>query len=142
MPTDIYHCSKCTYSGTKFNSIKHFLISHVPDNQVPYVCNVCSFKALTEGKWNNHSQTILAMLHEIHSCTVSSCPYRVTVGAGKDIFKKILNETSHENQAVKINTKPKKLSLDELEKEENFIPDYDEIVDEKVVEEVIEDRLL
>ena len=139
MPTDTYQCSKCKYSGSKFNCIKHFLIRHVPDHQVPYICNNCQFKALTEGKWKQHSETMLALAHEEHSCLTSKDPYRVTIGLGKDISRKSQENLNAEESKPK-STKSKKQYIEEPIGEEHFVPDYEDISDEEIVGEVVEEK--
>ena len=107
---------------------------HVPDDHIPYFCTTCRFKALTEGKWKQHSETMLALTHEVHSCTISKCPYRVTIGDGKDIFKKI--EINDRNVIIKDTVKVNQTRA-EPESEDHFVLDFEEIKEEIV--EVKED---
>ncbi|VDI12983.1 Hypothetical predicted protein [Mytilus galloprovincialis] len=88
-----------------------------PNNQIPYLCNICNFKALTEGNENHANAMAGKPLREdtvVHTFQRSANPYNVKIGS--DIYIKIAPLIT-----------PSTLKSEIKEKfEEEFIPDYDE----------------
>ena len=63
-------CSKCPYKGKKKYAIDHYLKRHVPENDVPYFCLLCRFKAPTQEKWDKHVNTFTKHKVAINKCQV------------------------------------------------------------------------
>lgn len=49
-----FSCSKCDVTGKLQMCIRHFLMSHVPVDGIPFYCTLCGFKATTLGQYNSH----------------------------------------------------------------------------------------
>ena len=149
-----WHCSKCNFSHpTKRAAVNHFMFRHVPDEGIPFLCKVCNFKGLSEGKWKNHVNSMVGKPHRedfcIHQCTKSLNPYNVRQGI--DVFTRHnmepVNTTSSEKQ--KGCDKPVHVPMETIEptpethnscrkydleeKEEDFVPDYIDEPQEEIV---------
>ena len=117
--TKVWQCRLCNFEHiNKKGAVQHFMFRHTPNNQIPYLCDISKFKALTERKWRNHANAIAAKpLREdsaVHTFQKSVNPYNVKTGS--DIFIKTTPLIT-----------PSTLKSDIKEKfEEEFIPDYDE----------------
>ncbi|CAG2212264.1 unnamed protein product [Mytilus edulis] len=113
--TKVWQCRLCDFKHlNKKGAVQHFMFRHTPNNQIPFLCNICNFKALTEGKWKNHANAMAGKpLREdsaVHTFHKSTNPYNVKIGS--DIFiKTTLITPSTQKSEIK---------------EEEFIPDYDE----------------
>ncbi|VDI24997.1 Hypothetical predicted protein [Mytilus galloprovincialis] len=47
--TKVWQCRLCNFEHiNKKGAVQHFMLRHTPNNQIPYLCNICNFKALTE----------------------------------------------------------------------------------------------
>ncbi|CAG2217232.1 unnamed protein product [Mytilus edulis] len=117
--TKVWQCRLCNFEHiNKKGAVQHFMFRHTPNNQIPYLCNICNFKALTEGKWRNHANAMAGKpLREdsvVHTFQKSANPYYV-----KNVSDMFIKTTPL--------ITPSTLKSEIKEKfEEEFIPDYDE----------------
>ncbi|XP_063420122.1 uncharacterized protein LOC134705308 [Mytilus trossulus] len=61
-------CSLCKFKGKRKNAVDHFLKRHLPENDVPYFCVLCKFRAINKFKWEKHLSSFPK-----HICAVNSC---------------------------------------------------------------------
>ena len=103
--------------------IIHFMKMHAPLDGVPFSCKLCGYRSLSKSKWEKHLTTVIPHLianpdSSVDYCLSSENSYRVTIGKGGDLFV----EGTEEAMVSKIIDENEEASL----LEENFVPDYDE----------------
>lgn len=118
----LFQCSKCPFRGNTKNTIQHFIIKHTSDDRVPFLCQTCNFKTISNAKWQRHiKDPKKPHVNKEHICVKSSNPYVVIVS--EDI-KEVDEATFMKNQIfiqeeeieiVEIKVDPKDEKIVELE---------------------------
>ncbi|CAG2209617.1 unnamed protein product [Mytilus edulis] len=61
-------CSLCKFKGKRKNAVDHFLKRHLPENDVPYFCVLCKFRAINKFKWEKHLSSFPKHISAVNSC--------------------------------------------------------------------------
>ncbi|XP_046359872.2 DEAD-box ATP-dependent RNA helicase 42-like [Haliotis rufescens] len=106
MTSQNYECSKCPKIDTQRKLTEHFIRSHVTDEEAPWRCSLCNFKALSHHQLQNHTN------HFRHQEAVKRCPLGIIeyiksktpykVQFGRDILPHRENEPMYNTGVDKV----------------------------------------
>lgn len=118
--SDIYICNweDCVFEGYKKDAIRHVIMQHAPLNEVPFHCNLCSYRATNMKALNRHANTFKKHIELSNTLEGSDEQYFIN---------------SYNPYNVTWGNKSKDISM------KSFL---EEIVEEIVIEEIVEEEMV
>ncbi|CAC5398036.1 unnamed protein product [Mytilus coruscus] len=133
-------CSKCPYEGKQKYATDHYLKRHVHQNDVPYFCLLCQFKAFSPSQMDKHvtkickapgcSKLCKVKLSDTAYCKINDNKFQLNIGNGGQLvsIENPFHSYTHSNTSEDVHACQSTVDA------ELTVPDYTE---EVIIEEIM-----